>query len=75
MKAPAVLFTILFTISILVCGKNKSPLRGSSPDKSITVRLTVKEDGAAVYATQRDGQTLIADSKLGFIFKDQLALS
>jgi hypothetical protein len=74
MKAPAVLFTILFTISILLCGKNKSPLRGSSPDKSITVRLTVKEDGAAVYATQRDGQTLI-ETQAGFIFKDQLALS
>ena len=75
MKALAVLFTILFSIPAVLCGKDKSPLTVSSPDKSVTVRLTVKDGGITVYAIQRNGQTLIADSKLGFILKDKPALT
>lgn len=74
MKALAVLFTILVTALTALSGKEK-PLEVSSPDKSVTVRFTLKDHGAPVYSIQRDGQTLIAESKLGFILKDLPALT
>jgi alpha-glucosidase len=75
MKALAILFTILVTLPVALCGKEKNPLAVSSPDKSVTVQFILKDNGVPVYTIQRNGQTLIADSKLGFILKDKPSLT
>lgn len=70
MKALAVLFTFLVIVPAKLSGKEK-PLEVSSPDKLISVRFTLKNGGIPFYTIQRNGQTLIGDSRLGFVLKDQ----
>ena len=74
MKALAVLFTILVTIPVALSAREK-PLEVSSPDKSTRVQFTLINDGIPFYTIQRNGQTLISNSKLGFVLKDQPALT
>jgi alpha-glucosidase len=73
-------FLYAFTFSLLlaagsVCGqKIGGTANVSSPDGKIkvTVQLT---NGVANYKVHRNGQPVITDSKLGFVFKDQPSLS
>ena len=44
--------------------------KASSPDGTITVTVSLDNDGRALYAVQRRGQSLITDSRLGFAFTD-----
>ncbi|MBM3928257.1 MAG: glycoside hydrolase family 97 protein, partial [Sphingomonadales bacterium] len=41
-----------------------------SPDKSITVAVSIDNDGRASYAVTRKGRPVIANSALGFLFTD-----
>ena len=47
----------------------------SSPDGSITVEVSLDNDGRAQYSISRKGRLLIAPSKLGFILTDQFAMN
>ena len=42
----------------------------ASPDKAITVAVSIDNDGRATYAVTRKGKPVIADSALGFLFTD-----
>lgn len=44
--------------------------KAESPDKSITVAVSIDNDGRATYAVTRKGKPIIADSALGFLFTD-----
>jgi hypothetical protein len=74
MKALVFLFTVLPGSSAGLHAREKAP-EVSSPDKAVTVRFVLKDGRAPTYAIQRNGQTLLADSSLGFVLKDQLALT
>ena len=46
------------------------PVSATSPDGKIAVALTTDGDGRAVYTVTRNGTTIIAPSRLGFLFTD-----
>ena len=46
------------------------PVSATSPDGKIAVALTTDGDGRAVYTVTRNGKTIIAPSRLGFLFTD-----
>lgn len=48
----------------------KEPVSATSPDGKIAVALTTDGDGRAVYTVTRGGKTIIAPSRLGFLFTD-----
>ncbi|MFP5395428.1 MAG: glycoside hydrolase family 97 protein [Alphaproteobacteria bacterium] len=48
----------------------KEPVSATSPDGKIAVALTTDGDGRAVYTVTRNGTTIIAPSRLGFLFTD-----
>lgn len=48
----------------------KEPVSATSPDGKIAVALTTDGDGRAVYTVTRNGKTIIAPSRLGFLFTD-----
>ena len=47
----------------------------ASPDGSISVEVSLDNDGRAQYSISRKGKLLIAPSKLGFILTDRLAMN
>lgn len=46
------------------------PVSATSPDGKISVELTLEGDGRPVYTVTRNGKTIIAPSRLGFLFTD-----
>lgn len=70
MKAYVFLFTVLPGGSAGLHAREKAP-EVSSPDQAVTVRFVLKDGRVPMYAIQRYGQTLLADSRLGFVLKDQ----
>ncbi len=75
MKAFLILFAICLCLPAPGFGKDKDQLlETKSPDGSVLVQVKLK-GGAPVYTVQRNGQTIITDSKLGFILKNQPALA
>lgn len=50
--------------------QTKEPVSATSPDGKIAVALTTDGDGRAVYTVTRNGKTIIAPSRLGFLFTD-----
>lgn len=69
----AVLISFFAVLSLIVSAKEKKPSEVSSPDKSLKVKVTVK-DGVPFYSLLRNGKPLLSDSRLGFVLKDQPAL-
>jgi alpha-glucosidase len=70
----AVLISFFAVLPLVVSAKEKSkPSEVSSPDKSLKVKVTVK-DGVPFYSLLRNGRPVLSDSRLGFVLKDQPAL-
>ncbi|MEO7990454.1 MAG: glycoside hydrolase family 97 protein [Chryseolinea sp.] len=75
MKAFCISLSIFLCVSVLISAKEKP--RSSeviSPNKSIKVLVQVK-DGILFYSLKRNDEIILADSKLGFVLKDQPTLS
>lgn len=69
-----VLLSLITLLPVFVSAKekNKSP-EVSSPDNTLKVRVAVK-GGVPYYSLFRNNKPLLADSRLGFVLKDQPAL-
>jgi alpha-glucosidase len=69
-------FTLSFLLAVtgLFGQKNGGAWSVSSPDGKVRITFQLN-GGVPVYNVQRAGQPVINESKLGFIFKDQPALS
>ena len=73
----SIFISIALFISLAVCltAKNKhKPSEVTSPNKAINVVVRVL-NGVPFYSVNRNNQALLADTKLGFEFKDLTALS
>lgn len=62
-------FVVIVAIFLATTFKQDAPLTIASPDKSISVRLTLK-DGVPFYSVTRQGKAIVEDSRLGFVLKD-----
>lgn len=75
MKVFLIFLSIFLCATMLVCAKEKArSTEVSSPNKSIKVLVQVK-NGVPFYSVKRNNEIILADSKLGFVLKDQPALS
>jgi alpha-glucosidase len=65
----------LLLVAGLATGKGKDrPAEVTSPNRNLQVQVQVK-DGIATYTVHRNKQVVVAPSRLGFVLKDQPALS
>jgi alpha-glucosidase len=75
MKAFCISLSIILCVNLFVTAKEKGRLSEvTSPNKSIKVTVQLK-DGVPFYSVKRNNEVVISDSKLGFVLKDQPALS
>ncbi len=61
----------IFALSLApVAARADVVAKAASPDGRITLTVSLDGEGRPSYAVQRDGQPLIADSRLGFMLTD-----
>ena len=61
----------LFALSLApIAARADVVAKAASPDGRITLTVSLDGEGRPSYAVQRDGQPLIADSRLGFMLTD-----
>jgi alpha-glucosidase len=70
-------FRMLLALVVLAVGapamaQQPAPLTLASPDGSIVLTTSVTGEGRMVYSVARNGQPLIAESRLGFLFTNAL---
>ena len=70
MRLLCLLFTITFAVPL--SAQQPAPLTVASPDGSIVLTTNVTGEGRMVYSVTRNGQPLIAESRLGFLFTNAL---
>lgn len=75
MKAFCISLSFFLCVSAIVSAKEKAKsAEVTSPNKSIKVLVQTK-DGVPFYSVKRNDEIILTDSKLGFVLKDQPALS
>jgi alpha-glucosidase len=74
MKAFYIFLSFFLCSSLVVSGKGKVSSEITSPNKSIKVQVQIN-NGMPFYSVKRNGQVILADSKLGFILKDHPSLT
>ena len=69
------IFFFCFSIALISsCQPNLSIVKFSSPNQSNEIEFRIKENGTPVYRVFHNDEIIIAESSLGFEFKDQQAL-
>ena len=75
MKSIFISIALFISLAVCVTAKNKhKPSEVTSPNKAINVVVRVL-NGVPFYSVNRNNHALLADTKLGFEFKDLTALS
>lgn len=66
------LLCLLFTVTFALPAAAQQPLTVASPDGRIVLTTGTTGEGRMVYSVTRNGQPLIAESRLGFLFTNAL---
>ena len=67
------LYLALYLLAICAPANAETVATATSPDGKIEVRIDINNDGRASYSVTREGQPVIGNSRLGFLFTDALA--